>query len=239
MDPLFWELHSGLAHEAPGSRADTLRALALTGLSDPVRLLDAGSGPGAASLVLLEALPEAEVSALDLHAPFLAAATARARAAGHMGRFRVLVGDMAAPPFVPGSLDLIWSEGAAYSVGVPRALAAWTPLLAPGGRIAFSEVVWTVPDPHPRARALFADYPAMTDVDGVRAWIAAAGLTLLDDFLISDAAWDNYYGPLGTRLAVLAAQHGPEHPVLAEAAEEIAVRRAHGSDYGYGFFVVG
>ena len=31
MDPLFWELHSGLAHEAPGSRADTLRALAMAG----------------------------------------------------------------------------------------------------------------------------------------------------------------------------------------------------------------
>jgi hypothetical protein len=27
-------------------------------------------------------------------------------------------------------------------------------------------------------------------------------------------------------------------PALAGAREEIAVRRAHGGDYGYGFFVV-
>jgi SAM-dependent methyltransferase len=143
MDPLFFELHSGLAHEAPGSRADTLRALALTGRSGPLRVLDAGSGPGAASLTLLDALPEAEVIALDLHAPFLADTQARADAAGLGARLRTHAGDMAEPPFAPASLDLIWSEGAAYSIGVPRALDAWKPLLAPGGRIAFSDAVWT------------------------------------------------------------------------------------------------
>ena len=50
MDPLFWELHSDLRHEAPGSEADTLRALAMTGLSGRLSILDAGSGPGAASV---------------------------------------------------------------------------------------------------------------------------------------------------------------------------------------------
>jgi SAM-dependent methyltransferase len=238
MDPLFFELHSGLAHEAPGSRADTLRALALTGRSGPLRVLDAGSGPGAASLTLLDALPEAEVIALDLHAPFLADTQARADAAGLGARLRTHAGDMAEPPFAPASLDLIWSEGAANSIGVPRALDAWKPLLGPGGRIAFSDAVWTVPDPHPRARAVFGDYPAMTDMDGVRAWIATAGLRPIADFLVSDQAWANYYGPLAERLERLAAIHGAAHPVLAEAAEEIAVRRDHATDYGYGFFVV-
>lgn len=239
MDPLFFELHSGLAHEAPGSREDTLRALALTGLSGRMRVLDAGSGPGAASRVLLEALPEAEVTALDLHAPFLADAQARADAAGLGDRLRTHAGDMAAPPFAPASLDLIWSEGAAYSIGVPRALTAWKPLLAPGGRIAFSDAVWTVRDPHPRARALFADYEGMTDMVGVRAWIAEAGLKLIGHFLLSEQAWANYYDPLAAQLKRLQAVHGASHPVLAEAAEEIAVRRAHGTDYGYGFFVAG
>jgi SAM-dependent methyltransferase len=237
MDPVFAELHSGLAHEAPGSREDTLRALAVTGLSGQLRVLDAGSGPGAASLVLLDALPEAEVTALDLHAPFLADAEALARAAGFAARFRTHAGDMAAPPFAPGSLDLIWSEGAAYSIGVPRALAAWKPLLAPGGRIAFSDAVWTTPDPHPRARALFADYTAMTGVEGVRGWIGDAGLRPIADFLVSGEAWANYYDPLAARLERLQSIHGAAQPVLAEAAKEIAVRRAHGADYGYGFFV--
>ena len=96
-------------------------------------MLDAGSGPGAASLALLEALPEAEVVAVDLHAPFLAAAQARAQAAGLGGRLATHQGDMTALPFAPGSFDLVWSEGAAYAAGVPRALAAWAPLLRRAG----------------------------------------------------------------------------------------------------------
>jgi SAM-dependent methyltransferase len=239
MDPLFFALHTGLDHEAPGSRADTLRALALTGLSGPLRVLDAGSGPGAASLALLEALPEAELTALDLHAPFLDAARARAASAGFAARLRTEVADMADPPFAPQSLDLVWSEGAAYSVGVPRALAAWAPLLRPGGRIAFSEAVWRNDAPHPRARALFAGYPAMTDTAGVRGWIAAAGLQGIGDFPLSGAAWEAYYLPLAARTEALAERHGPGHPVLAEHLEEIAVWRAHGADYGYSFFVAG
>jgi SAM-dependent methyltransferase len=239
VDPLFWELHSGLAHEAPGSRADTLRALALTGLTGPLRVLDAGSGPGAASLALLAALPEAEVTAVDLHAPFLAEAEARAEAAGVASRLRTLAADMAAPAFPPGSFDLVWSEGAAYAVGVPRALAAWAPLLAPGGRIAFSEAVWLTATPHPRAKALFAGYPAMTDVAGVRRWIAAAGLAPLGDFLLSPSAWEAYYEPLAERVEALLPRHGADHPALAETLEELAVWRAHGADYGYGFFVAG
>jgi SAM-dependent methyltransferase len=239
VDPLFWEVHSGLAHEAPGSRADTLRALALTGLSGALAVLDAGSGPGAASLTLMEALPEAEVTAVDLHPPFLAEAEERARAAGFAGRFRTRAGDMARLPFAPGSFDLVWSEGAAYTVGLGRALAAWAPLLRAGGRIAFSEAVWLTPAPHPRARALFAGHPGMTDADGVRRAIGAAGLRPLGDFLLSREGWEAYYIPLAGRVEALAMRHGVDHPVLAEHLEEIAVWREHGADYGYGFFVAG
>ncbi len=77
----------------------------------------------------------------------------------------------------------------------------------------------------------------MTDMAGLRAWIADAGLRPIADFLVADRAWANYYGPLAERLERLAAIHGAEHPVLAEAAEEIAVRRDHAADYGYGFFI--
>ena len=59
MDPLFWELHAASRTRRRAAAADTLRALALTGLSGPVRVLDVGCGPGAASLTLLAALPEA------------------------------------------------------------------------------------------------------------------------------------------------------------------------------------
>jgi SAM-dependent methyltransferase len=240
MDPLFFELHSGLAHEGPGSTEDTLRALAMTGLRGPLRVLDVGSGPGAASLVLLDALPWAEVTAVDLRAPYLEEATRKVAAAGHVERFGTLCADMAALPFPPRSFDLIWSEGAAYSVGVQVALTHWKALLAPGGRIAFSELVWASPSPHPEVRAVFAEeYPPMTDDAGVRGWIAGAGLRVVGEFDVSDAGWSAYYEPLEARIAALAEVHGADHPVLVAHRAEIAAWRAHGGDFAYRFFVTG
>jgi SAM-dependent methyltransferase len=236
-DPLFFALHSGLDHEAPGSREDTLRALAMTGVAGAVRVLDAGCGPGAASLVLLEALPEARVTAVDLHAPFLAAARARAAAAGFGDRLETVEADMGRLPFAPGSFELIWSEGAAYSVGVEAALSAWRPLAAPGARLAFSDAVWLTGAPSPAAEAFWAEYPDMTDVAGTRARVAAAGWRPVGDFVLPEAAWENYYRPLAARLAALVEAHGAEVPVLAEHAREIALRREHGGEYGYAFFV--
>lgn len=237
MDPLFFELHKGLPREAPGGTEETLRALAMTGAAGAVRVLDIGSGPGASAVAILGALPEARVSAVDLHAPFLAEARARAAKAGVGARLETVQADMGALPFEPSQFDLLWCEGAIYFLGIERALRLWRPLLAPGGRIAFTDAVWLVPEPHPEARALWAEYPGMTDCDGVRAAVAAAGWRLLGGFVLPEKAWAHYYGPLGARCEALASVHGADHPVLEETRREIAVRRAHGGDYGYAFFV--
>ncbi len=239
MDPVFWELHSGFAREGPGSPEDTLRALALTGLGGAIDVLDLGCGPGASALVLLEALPEARVTGLDLHRPFLETARAACESAGCSARFAPVEADMADPPFPAGSFDLLWSEGAAYSIGLARALEVWRPLLRPGGRIAFSDAVWLSDRPAQRTRDFWADYPELGDRAAVRAIVRGAGYALIGDHVLSHAAWQNYYGPHAARLDVLEARHGAEHPVLAAAREEIAVRAAHGDEYGYAFFVAG
>lgn len=237
MNEVFWALHAGFDREGPGDVADTRRALELTGLSGAIDVVDMGSGPGASALTLLSDLPEARVTALDAHGSFLEDARGRAEAAGVEDRLSTVEADMAKPPFPPASFDLIWSEGAAYIVGVSTALAAWKPLLRPGGRIAFSDAIWLTDPPHPRSKAMWEEYPAMTNAAGVREWIAAAGYECLGDFVVSDQAWENYYAPHGLRLDALEAEHGIDHPTLREAREEIAVRRDHGNDYGYGFFV--
>jgi SAM-dependent methyltransferase len=236
MGPDFAALYAGLDLAGPGSAADSRRALAIAGTAGPVRVLELGCGPGPASLVLLEALPEARVTGVDLDPRFVEAAERRVASAGHGARFAAVAADMGTLPFADASFDLLWSEGAAYFLGVPEALRRWRRLLAPGGRLAFSEAVWLTPQPAAPARALFAGYPAMTDVAGVRDWIAAAGWRRLGDFVISDAAWENYYGPLGARAAALEADGGPTDATRA-VREEIEVRRTHGTDYGYAFFV--
>lgn len=237
MNGVFWELHSGFDREGPGDDADTRRALALTGLSGRLDVIDMASGPGASTLVLLRDLPEARVTALDRHEPFLEHARRRVEAAGNADRLTTVRADMGAPPVASGSFDLIWCEGAAYITGVPTALAAWKPLLRPGGRIAFTEAVWLTDTPHPEAAAMWREYPAMSDAAGVRGWIAGAGYGLIGDFVLSDRAWDNYYAPHGERLDMLEARHGADHPVLLESRKDIVVRRDHGGEFGYAFFV--
>ena len=127
---------------------------------------------------------------------------------------------MAALPLPEAGFDLIWCEGAAYVVGIEAALGQWRRLLRPGGRIAFSEVVWLSEAPAERARAFWLAYPAMTDRAGVEAKVRAAGLRVLGS--LPEAAWENYYGPLAARLERLVALYGPQAPALAEAREEMA-----------------
>ncbi|MDX1575896.1 MAG: class I SAM-dependent methyltransferase, partial [Kiloniellales bacterium] len=83
MRAVFFDVHSGLPREGPGSRACTARALAMAGPLPPEpRVLDIACGPGMQTLDLAELLPAARITAVDTHAPFVAEAERRAAARG-------------------------------------------------------------------------------------------------------------------------------------------------------------
>jgi len=232
----FFDLHADLPREGPGLDNSTRRALAMTGMSGALDIIDMGCGPGAQSVVLLDALPEARVTGIDTHAPFLAEARRRAAAAGHAARFTAIEADMAAPPLSDACADLIWCEGAIYIIGVVRALRLWRRLLRPGGMVVFSDAVWTTRTPSAEAREIWADYPEMTTIGGVRARIVEAGYRNVGGFLLPEEAWDAYYGPLSARERRLREEFG-DAPVLAEARAEIAARQAFGYEFGYAMFI--
>jgi SAM-dependent methyltransferase len=240
--PFFFALHSGLPRVAPGSRGSTLRALAATGRAETARsVLDLGCGPGAHTIELARAMPQARISGLDLHAPFLEDLRARAASAGVGGRVQGVHADMAAPPFADQYFDLLWSEGAIYQLGVGPALACWRRLLRPGGVLAFSDAVFLPGAPVDLVAHWHRDYPSMTDVVGARAVVQAAGWQVLDDFLQPASDWEAYYDPLAARCDALEAdwQNDPAGlAVLAETRAEIAFHRTWGQHYGYAFFVV-
>ncbi|SOH92296.1 SAM-dependent methyltransferase [Monaibacterium marinum] len=236
--PIF-VLHQGLLREAPGSDETTLRALTLARAQGDARIADMGCGPGAASLVALRALPEAQVIAIDHHAPYLETLEHRAAAAGLARRLETRVADMAAPRIAAGSLDLILCEGAMYFMGIEAALHAWRPLLATGGRVVFSEVVWikrTVPE---EARLFWMEYPEMTNRDGVRDRVAAAGWRVVDDFVQPREDWEVYLGPLGTRVEALRPEADETlRGVLDGARQEVDLFARHSDAYAYAVFVV-
>jgi SAM-dependent methyltransferase len=246
-DPLvrrvFFDVYERLPRGGPGDRASVGRALALVGeLPAAPRVLDLGCGPGAQTLHLAELLPAARIVAVDNHAPFVARAGERIVAAGLAGRVAAQVGDMAALPFADGTFDLLWSEGAAYMIGVQHALQTWRRLVPPGGPVAFSDAIWTRPGAPAELQALWAEeYAELTDAPGTIGRITAAGWRLCGWFELPQTAWwDEFYTPMERVLAERRAAWAAEPRALATLttlAEEIEMMRRWGDWYNYGLFV--
>lgn len=240
----FFALHCGLPREGPGNRESTARALQLAGaLPARARVLDIACGPGMQTMDLAELLPAARITATDNHAPYLEELARRAAARGLSGRVTTVLADMRALPFAAGSFDLLWCEGAAYIMGVGKALRAWRPLLAAGGRLALTEAVWLRADaPAALRRCWGPDYPDMGDVAACRRLVADCGYRLLGDFVLPEVAWwDDYYRPLEARLAQPTPAFGDDaatRAVLHAAREEIEMYRTYAAYYGYVFLVM-
>ncbi|MEU3689699.1 bifunctional class I SAM-dependent methyltransferase/N-acetyltransferase [Streptomyces narbonensis] len=234
----FFALHHGLPRQGPGSDSTTRRLLALAGrLPERPRVLDLGCGPGRSAL-LLAAEANAEVTAVDTHEPFLAELRETAAARGLDGSIHTLRADMGALPFPDGSFDLVWAESSVFVLGFDRALAEWRRLLAPGGTLVLTECVWTTEEPGPAARAFWEEHYTLRTVAGNAAAAVGAGYHVLGTVPQPESDWDEYYVPL----AAHADAADTTVPGMAEAVggarAEIALRREHGSDYGYAGFVL-
>ncbi|MFC8013863.1 MULTISPECIES: bifunctional class I SAM-dependent methyltransferase/N-acetyltransferase [Streptomyces] len=240
----FFALHHGLPRQGPGSDTTTRRLLALAGpLPERPRVLDLGCGPGRSAL-LLAAEAGAEVTAVDTHEPFLAELRESAAARGldgtdpDGGSVRALRADMGSLPFPDGSFDLVWAESSVFVLGFDRALAEWRRLLAPGGTLVLTECVWTTGEPGPAARAFWEEhYPLRTVTENAAAAVAA-GYHVLGTLIQPEGDWDEYYGPLAARAEAADTSVPGMAEAVAGARAEIALRREHGSDYGYAGFVL-
>ncbi|NNG04934.1 MAG: class I SAM-dependent methyltransferase [Inquilinus sp.] len=240
---VFFDIHSGLPREGPGNRESTRRALDLARpLPDRPTVLDIACGPGMQTMDLAELMPDARITAVDNHPPFVEEANRRAAAGGVTDRVRAELGDMSSLDFTPGSFDLLWCEGAAYIMGVGAALRAWRPLLRHGGRLALTEAVWLREDPPDTVRRCWDEYPGIGDIAACRTLVRECGYELLGDFVLPEAAWwDDYYTPMARRLERLAPRYAGDpvaQAVLDESREEIAVYRDHAAYYGYVFLVM-
>ncbi len=239
---VFYDVQSGLARQGPGDDDSTLRAVrACTDLPTPCAVLDVGCGPGMQTMALARAL-DGHVTAVDNCEEYLQQLRRTVRDAALADRVDVRSGDMNKLDIAPASFDLIWCEGAAYIMGVREALTAWRPLLREGGYLAFTELVWLTDTPPNEVGEFFKkEYPAMTTVAGVRTTIAEIGYRLITDFTLPDAAWwDDYYGPLRSKLPGLREKYAGDDEALAIVAmteREIDVRKRFHNHYGYQFYV--
>jgi SAM-dependent methyltransferase len=233
------ELHRGLPREGPGDTAFARQLLrSLPPLPARPRIADLGCGSGAGAL-LLAAHFGVPVRAVDTAAVLLDELRERAAARGLAHLITPMLADMGALDWPPASLDLLWSEGAAYSLGFEQALTRWRPLLAAGGVAVVSEMSWFTDTPPAAARDFWAAaYPTMGTESENERRARRAGYQPIDMRRLPAACWwTSYYGPLRARIAQLAP--GTIDPaVLRETAEEMALFEAHSDAYGYVFYIL-
>jgi SAM-dependent methyltransferase len=241
---IFFELYEGLPRQGPGNRACAEMALGLCrDLPPTAAVLDLGCGVGGQTLHLAELLPGARITAIDSHAPSIDRLGRTVAERGLGARVHPVVGDMARPGLPPESVDLVWSEGALYNIGIETALRVCHGLLRAGGYLAFTDAVWRTDDPPPEVKASFdLDYPTMGRVSDVVAAIGKTGFSLEGHFTLSDEAWwDDFYTPMERRIEELRGKHAGDAEalgVLDQLAHEPEMHRRYLDYYAYEFFVV-
>jgi serine/threonine-protein kinase HipA len=183
------------------------------------------------------------IIAVDFHAPYLAQLRKSADAEGLSDLVVTQHGRMEELDEPPGSVDLIWIEGAIYIVGFAEAMRQWRPLLRDGGCLVASDATWFTDDPPAEIRAYWDEwYPGMPTVEQNIKTATACGYEVLDSFPLPGSAWwDEYYTPLGERVARLRPQ-AADDPALAEildiSEKEMAMHRRYGDTYGYVFYIM-
>ena len=71
LDDAVYEVFGPLSQGAPGNDASTLRALdAVPGRGAVRRALDLGAGHGRTTFAMAQALPDARITAVEIHTPF-------------------------------------------------------------------------------------------------------------------------------------------------------------------------
>lgn len=240
-DDVLYEIFEPLSQGAPGDDASTLRALdAVPGRDSVRRVLDLGVGRGRTTLTLAQALPDAQITAVDIHPPFVEKLVSDAREAGVADRVQSLLGDMTNMRIAEESMDLIWAEGSIYVMGIERALAMWRPWLRPAGCVAFSDFAWwtDVPSEEP-SRFWAIEYPDMATETSIRRRAEALGYTVVSSFRVPKEGHDAYYLPLAARVAQLAGHDSAEvAKALENIREEIEIARRYSDEACYTFFIL-
>ncbi len=224
----------------PGDDDHTRRVLRLLPRRRFGAVVDAGCGAGRQTLVLARELGS-PVHAVDTHEPFLAELKRRAQEAGVERLVETHCMDMKDLPQVFPRIDLLWSEGAAYSIGFADALATWAPAVVPGGFVVASELSWLREGAPPEVAEFFgACYPAMQSVAENVAVAEGAGYEVLATHTLPEEAWvEGYYDVLEPRAKALADHPDPAvREFAAETVREIEVFERSEGSYGYVFYAL-
>ena len=184
---------------------------------------------------------QSSVLAVDSASAFIAELAIRARPRGLDHLITAIEADMGCLDWPDASIDLLWSEGAAYNLGFEQALHLWRRLLVDGGIAVISEMIWFTGEiPQPVLTFWNTVYPAMGSERENMARAEKAGFKVLKTRRLPSAAWwSNYYGPLIKRIDTLrVGADAVMQAVICDTEIEMDLFRRFSDFYGYTFYVL-
>ena len=156
------ELHRGLERQGPGDTDFSDYIISqIPELPTNPRIADIGCGAGAGTLFLAGKF-RSKVRAVDFSREFLDELEDRAKRRGFEHLVETIECDMGNLDWKPETIDLLWSEGAAYNLTFEGALKAWRPLMASNGIAVISEMSYFTSEVPESVRVYWQNtYPAI------------------------------------------------------------------------------
>ena len=244
MEKYFYEAFNGMKRFGPGSDESTLRAIKMfPANTSRLKILDIGCGIGTHTLILEKHFPEADIIAIDNHAPHIEKLNEAAAKRGDSGRIHGIVMSMFEMTFENESFDLIWSEGAAYIAGFSHAIRDWKRLLKPNGYIICSEISWISDAPSEESKLFWKEgYSEMNTVECKIKQIQEQGYDCTVHFICPDSDWTvNYYEPIARNLKKMEERYRGNTQAMEAVQnlrDEIILYKKHPSDYSYVFYAM-
>jgi len=235
------KLHRGLERQGPGDTDVSNQIISqLTELPPSPCIADIGCGAGAGAL-LLASRYRSKVRAVDFSREFLSELEERAIQQGLEHLIETIECDMGSLDWEPESIDLLWSEGAAYNITFEGALKAWRPLMSANGIAVISEMnYFTNEVPEPVVIYMQNAYPAIRTEPENSEIIRSSGFEVLGIHrLPSKAWWNNYYEPLRKNIISLKnSKDSVMQSVISETEEEMKFFKEYEKFYGYSFYIM-
>lgn len=235
------KLHVGMERQGPGDTNYSNHILSLIkGLPEKPRIADVGCGTGVGTLLLADRF-KSKVRAVDFSREFLNELINRARQRGLEHLIEVIECDMGSLDWKTESIDLLWSEGAAYNLTFEGALKAWKPLMAVNGIAVISEMNYFTCEVPESVRVYWQNaYPTIGTESENSNHANSSGFEVLGIHrLPSSAWWENYYGPLRENMNSLKySKDRFMQAVIRDTEEEIKLFEKYEKYYGYSFYIM-